>query len=533
MSQLDKIYDDLIRDVLENGVDKDDRTGTGTRSVFGRQIRFDVDLDNFPIVTEKKIIWDSLLTELVWMVQGQTNTAYLNKHDVSIWNDWANSKTNRASNVYGKQWRRWEVDGKKVIEVKKRKGPKKGEVIIPEFENKSVVDNNDLCGKTFENDQNQKFQVIEKTGVQNGNSIYTIQFEDSNSVLKNIQRPRIRYGEVKDPYNPSVKGIGCIGRPNHKNEDWYERAYNMWNSMLGRCYDKCHPSYDSYGGKGVYVSPRWKNFELFIEDIKDLPFFDEWLNGENYCLDKDYYGSNCYSKKTCLFLSEEENKLYQSNTPIIVNNKNIFITQKEFAKKHNLDSKRVSEQVRKENTRYPEWSIEKYKNKDKVVRYKRVVDQLSRTIENIRNKPDSRRHLVSAWNPSQLDEMALPPCHWAFQFYSRPTDSGKRELSIKVSQRSCDLFIGWSFNMSSYATLLAVVAEITDHDPGEMIWSGGDVHLYQNHLDKAKKVLDLPHYEAPELEISNSLKEIDDFRRQSVRLVDYEHGPFVKAPIAV
>jgi thymidylate synthase len=272
MAQLDEIYDDLIRDVLENGTDKGDRTGTGTRSVFKRQVRFDLDLDNFPIITEKKIVWNSLIHELVWMVQGQTNIAYLKRHDVSIWDEWADEGGD-VGPVYGKQWRNWE--------------------------------------------------------------------------------------------NP---------------------------------------------------------------------------NGRN-------------------------------------------------------------------------------------------IDQLQKVIDNIRKKPDSRRHVVSAWNPADIPRMGLPPCHYAYQFWSKPTEEG-RELSIGVTQRSCDLGLGVPFNWTSYATLLAVVCEITGHEPGEVVWEGGDVHVYQNHIDKMRKVLELPHFKAPRLEVGN-IESIDEFKRQSVRLQDYEHGPFVKLPVAV
>lgn len=271
MAQLDKKYDDLIKDVLENGTDSDDRTDTGTRFVFGRQVRFDVDLDAFPIITEKHIVWNSLLTELVWFVHGQTNVAYLHKNDVHIWDDWADENGD-VGPVYGYQWRNW--------------------------------------------------------------------------------------------------------------------------------------------------------------------------NGEG-------------------------------------------------------------------------------------------IDQLSGAVDMIKNNPDSRRIMVTAWNPAQIDRMGLPPCHFQYQFRSEPTPEDQpRKLHVLVSQRSCDLFLGWSFNMSSYATLLAVIAEITDHEPGEVVWQGGDIHLYQNHFEQAKQVLDLPHKEAPQLQVGN-IDNIDDFYKSSVNLVDYDSGPFVKAHIAV
>lgn len=270
MAQLDQKYDELIEDVLENGTDSGDRTGTGTRFVFGRQVRFDVDLDAFPIITEKRIVWNSVLTELVWFVHGQTNVAYLHKNDVHIWDEWAN-ESGDVGPVYGYQWRNW--------------------------------------------------------------------------------------------------------------------------------------------------------------------------NGEG-------------------------------------------------------------------------------------------IDQLQGAIDTINENPNSRRIMVTAWNPAQIDRMGLPPCHFQYQFRSEPTPEGEpRELHVLVSQRSADLFLGTPFNWSSYATLLAVVSKITNHKPGEVIWQGGDVHLYQNHFKQAKKVLELPHKEAPKLEVGD-INTIDNFYKSSVNLVNYNPGPFVKAPIA-
>lgn len=271
MAQLDTIWNDLLRDVMENGVDKGDRTGTGTRSVFGRQVRLGVSKDSFPIITEKKIHWNSLITELVWFIKGKTNVEFLHEQDVGIWDQWADEDGD-VGPVYGKQWRAWEGSG-----------------------------------------------------------------------------------------------------------------------------------------------------------------------GETY-------------------------------------------------------------------------------------------DQLKTVTQNIRNNPDSRRHVVSAWNVADLSEMGLPPCHFAYQFYSKPTPTG-RELSVKVEQRSCDLFIGVPFNFTSYAALLTILSEITGHDTGEVIWSGGDVHIYQNHFDQVEKVLGLPHFEEPSIKVED-MDVLEDVEIGSIRLQDYQHGPFVRAPVA-
>jgi len=271
MTQLDKEYDTVLQKILSQGVDDGDRTGTGTRKITGEQVRFDVSAENFPIVTKKRIVWNSLWTELVWFIQGRTNVEFLQDHGVGIWNQWAESD-GELGPIYGKQWRDW--------------------------------------------------------------------------------------------------------------------------------------------------------------------------NG---------------------------------------------------------------------------------------------TDQLQQAVDGLRKNPTSRRYVVSAWNVDDLSKMRLVPCHYSFQFVSTPQSQsdGERKLNIVVSQRSSDTFIGACYNWSSYATLLVLISKITNHNPGEVIWNGGDVHLYQNHFEQARKVIELDKtYEAPRLEIED-IDSLDDIQHSTVELKNYEHGPFIKAPIAV
>jgi thymidylate synthase len=129
--------------------------------------------------------------------------------------------------------------------------------------------------------------------------------------------------------------------------------------------------------------------------------------------------------------------------------------------------------------------------------------------------------------------MGLPPCHFSFHFVSKPQRNRNRKLHIIVNQRSADLFIGAVFNWTSYATLLALIAKLTGHEPGEVIWNGGDVHIYKNHFEQAKKVLELDKtYEPPSLKIDD-INSLDDIDHSTVELVGYESGPFIKAPVAV
>ena len=156
------------------------------------------------------------------------------------------------------------------------------------------------------------------------------------------------------------------------------------------------------------------------------------------------------------------------------------------------------------------------------------VDQISKLIEMIKKNPDSRRLIVSAWNPALVDEMALPPCHALFQFY---VANGK--LSCQLYQRSADIFLGVPFNIASYALLTLMVAQVCDLQPGEFIWSGGDCHLYANHLEQADLQLTREPLPPPTMKLNPDVKDLFAFRFEDFELVGYEAHPHIKAPVAV
>lgn len=261
-------YLDLMRHILENGVDKSDRTGTGTRSVFGHQMRFDLS-QGFPLVTTKKLHLRSIIHELLWFLQGDTNIRYLQENGVRIWNEWADENGDLGP-VYGYQWRSW-------------------------------------------------------------------------------------------------------------------------------------PTPD--GGH---------------------------------------------------------------------------------------------------------------------------IDQITQVVEQIRQKPDSRRHIVSAWNVANVGEMALPPCHTMFQFYV-----AEGRLSCQLYQRSADVFLGVPFNIASYALLTMMVAQACDLKPGDFVWTGGDCHLYSNHFDQAQLQLQRTPKSLPVMAINPEVKDIFSFSFEDFELRDYHPDPHIPAPVAV
>jgi thymidylate synthase len=261
-------YHDLMRFILLKGVQKEDRTGTGTLSVFGYQMRFDLS-EGFPLVTTKKLHLKSIIYELLWFLNGDTNVRYLQDNGVSIWNEWADEK-GELGPVYGKQWRSWQT-----------------------------------------------------------------------------------------------------------------------------------------------------------------PMGD-------------------------------------------------------------------------------------------------TIDQISQVVQQIRFNPDSRRMMVSAWNVSDISKMKLPPCHALFQFY---VADGK--LSCQLYQRSADVFLGVPFNIASYALLTMMIAQVCDLQPGEFIWTGGDTHLYLNHLEQVKLQLSREPRPLPKMLINPNVKDIFDFVYDDFTLADYHPYPAIKAPVAV
>ncbi|MFP3714013.1 thymidylate synthase [Puerhibacterium sp. TATVAM-FAB25] len=157
----------------------------------------------------------------------------------------------------------------------------------------------------------------------------------------------------------------------------------------------------------------------------------------------------------------------------------------------------------------------------------RHVDQIQQVIEQIRTNPDSRRLIVSAWNVAEISNMALPPCHLLFQFY---VADGR--LSCQLYQRSADMFLGVPFNIASYALLTHMVAQQTGLEVGEFVWTGGDCHVYDNHLEQVREQLSREAYPYPRLELAPR-DSILDYAYEDVQVVGYQHHPAIKAPVAV
>jgi len=158
----------------------------------------------------------------------------------------------------------------------------------------------------------------------------------------------------------------------------------------------------------------------------------------------------------------------------------------------------------------------------------RTIDQISNLIENIKNNPDSRRLIVSAWNVGEVDKMKLPPCHCFFQFYV-----ANDKLSCQLYQRSADIFLGVPFNIASYALLTLMIAQVTNLTPGEFVHTLGDAHIYSNHFEQVKQQLSRDAKDLPIMKINPHVKDIFSFKFDDFEILNYDPHPLIKAPVAV
>lgn len=163
----------------------------------------------------------------------------------------------------------------------------------------------------------------------------------------------------------------------------------------------------------------------------------------------------------------------------------------------------------------------------------KVIDQLKQVIENIKTNPNSRRHIVSAWNPADVEDMALPPCHCLFQFFVAPTPDGGGKLSCQLYQRSADIFLGVPFNIASYALLTHMVAQVCGLEVGDFVHTFGDAHVYHNHFDQVREQLTREPMPLPTLELNPDVTDIEGFTYGDVKLVAYKAHPHIAGKVAV
>ena len=551
-----KQYLDLLKDVLDNGTERDDRTGVGTISVFGRQIRFNMQ-DGFPAVTTKALAWKAVVSELLFFCLGSSNVRRLaeikndnksyeklnEKEKFTIWN--ANYEHQAKAlgydngflgKIYGFQWRKQYninfseceiVDDYQYIDTYQKQS----------FDKKEVVLNDKHCGEIYET-KTGKLKIIKKISPKDnysGHVYYEVQYEDTNFSCE-ARYDAIKNGNVKDPFKETIFSVGYFGQGVYYDKESfaYKKIKNLWNHMMSRCYNKLDKHYNAYGEKGVVVCKRWHNFSNFCADLELIHGFYEWATTSDYELDKDMFGAKVYSPETCIFIPKKYNGRLSINIAYEWNN-HIYIGLQHLADAMGVKYHQL-------NRHFYKHFNEKYSNVKKIdipqgkhIRYKLTIcDQLEQVINEIKSNPNSRRLVVSAWNPVDLPTMALPPCHYSFQF-----DVDGDKLSLVWFQRSVDCGTGLPFNIASYALLLHIVARMTNKIPHELIGSLGNTHIYKNHIEQVKEQLSRTPHKLPQLELPSNAdySNIDSFlksvKTSDFKLLNYEHDAPLKYPMAV
>lgn len=515
-------YLDLMRHILANGRMGDNRTDTRAKQVFGRQLRFDLQR-GFPLITTKKIHIKSVIHELLWFLKGDTNVAYLKKNKVRIWDEWRRPYTT-----------------------------------------------------------NRRVVLIDKK------SLKHVEYNGDFSSACGIK-------------------VGTIDN----------KLRSTWVRMMKRCYNKTQHNYAAYGGVGVSVCKRWHNCKTFISDVKKIPHWwykkNDW---NNYELDKDYFGSNQYSPDTCVWLQKGENNFYtRATTPVKMitpdGDEYVFVTLNDAARKNNIASSTLRRFVnfgmpktlKRGNEKWDGYVFKYVDFKSRLLRLELIpdgdlgpiygkqwrawnsgngetIDQIQNSIDLLQNNPDSRRIIVSAWNPADIPNMALAPCHTMFQFHTdvmttpervdwlvankkqdahefakkhSPRYDGdnlrqiymenpklvdgigapKRRLSCQLYQRSCDLFLGAGFNIASYALLTHMFAHVCNMAVGEFVHTFGNVHIYENHFAQCLEQLSRTPRPEPTLKIKRKVDTIDGFQFDDFDFIDYNPHPAIRAKVAV
>lgn len=518
-------YLNLLRDILNNGVDKEDRTGTGTRSVFGRQMRFDLS-EGFPLLTTRPIWFRGIVEELIWFLRGSTNAYDLPEAVQKWWLPWSDSNGDLGP-TYGQSLRAFHRESG-LNEIKQPKLPpqEKYSIILE----KPDESDDEFVGQLIDTPYGM-LQVLNTEGrTESGHRKYRVQFQKTGTVKIATKNNILR--SIKDRWSPTVAGVGYLGETIVKRNNPHFFLYSIWQGMLKRCYDKNDPMYPWYGAKGVTVHPDWHNFSVFYRDVQELTnwCYARQLRGDRiWHLDKDYYGSSVYSRTTCVWLSREDNALY-TGTPIVAVSPEGHVTyhvnQRACSRELGLSYKKINKVLKGQYKQHKGYCFE---YTDKNMRQPLPFDQVGWLLNEIRTNPNSRRLVLTTWCASRIGQCRLPPCHGLVTQFN--VTNGK--LSCSTYQRSCDVPVGVPANIASYALLTHIFAEMTGLEVGDLVYTFGDAHIYQDQIKKARLQIERTPTPLPTLKINNWGQGINDWSFDDFELMGYEPQDQIQYPVSV
>lgn len=520
-------YLDLLQRIKDEGVIKGDRTGTGTKSIFGHQMKFDL-RDGFPMLTTKKLHLRSIIHELLWFLNGDTNNRYLKENKVRIWNEWCDANQNLGK-IYGYQFRKLYELNTEEYEIATKPEPYVDDYVETENDvlDPVYVPGDEFIGKIFAGFNGAEYKVISKELVPQTSDLlsehidyYKIQFIVTKSIRTVTSNEMINAPEsIEDLYGLTVVHRGYLGGIRPETEMEFV-AYDQWEYMMNACYDEKSIGYKNHGALNKTVCKRWWNFKNFLYDFPLIHGYYELMKSyDQYRISLCEHGSDTFAPDRCMFVNiAMETKLYDKSYTAVSFEKKIHLCK-------DLDVL--------DDYMFLYRPVEL--NNDEFIRCKiKFVDQIQNCIDLIKNDPNSRRIMVCAWNPEHLDEMNLTPCHCLFQFYVSPDETGKPKwLDLQLYQRSCDTFLGVPFNIASYSLLCMMMAQVCNLEPRYFIHTMGDTHLYLNHLDQADLQLTREPRELPKMNINKEVKDLFSFKYEDFELVDYNPHPHIQAKVSV
>lgn len=507
MTRADLLLRCDIQRILNHGV-KDvnprpkypDGTPAHTFFVTHSMRQYHLDKGEFPICTLRPQAWKTGIKEILAIYQNQSNKiSEFERYGCGWWKDWAlEDGTIGKSYPYNLESHRPNEMKKKVVKVKRRVIPEEFKEftdvpmfdLLPSVDNKIYSNKYIIIGKDFEKSNevnNDRKRSYSKIQFLNNGYITTIRTDSIGKYDHNLL----------NPYDRTIYGVGYLGDyksvPNF--EEWEIRILKTkWVNMIKRCYSEKYkensPTYDD-----IFVHNEWHSFENFLKDVRYLPqyFLAREDKFKDWHLDKDYYGSNAYSKNTCVFLKLKENVTYARNNgcyKITDENGNIYydLTIAGFAQTIQEDNYRKIHKALQKSNKYKNFIIEKKNETDEYVyRYELSRNQVVELIKNIRNNPYGRRHIISFWNWANIDKKALVECAYETIWTVRG-----EYLDMFLMQRSGDMITAsgaGGINEIQYAALLMMVAKATGYKPGKFTHMVVNEQIYDRHFEQAKELV--------------------------------------------
>lgn len=493
MSKHDITYINMIKHILDHGTIRKDRTGTGTIGVFSYEMRFDVSDGSIPLLTTKQMGAKTIARELQWFLSGDTNNNTLNDMKVTIWDEWA-TDTGALGPIYGQMWRNFPAPNTLVLVRTKSKSKHHPTVTI----NKENHDNLSNIIKVLRDSPRGTDEFVVRMLFET--LMYHVHIGDEVTLHK----------FMFDAFNQTPDKVKSFVTDNIQDfiADWawvpgYEAFRNDWPTWIRHNEDmttgrKWH--YDPYyytNEDDVAIIPEWSCF------IPVHPY----VNGTSKAKRSQWIGMP-YRKDTIF------GPLYHVG--------------------------RIGASLEQQG--YNQFELED----DLVLRVNmHGRDQIKHVIQRIKTDPTCRRLIVSGWHPGltpvpgvsptynvENGYQALPPCHAFFQFYVEGENADM--LSLKLTQRSADVMLGVPYNIAQYTMLLHLVAKMTGKRPKDFIWSGGDVHIYQNHIDGAKEQIQRVPYDSPKLEVSaDENTTLLDINAGMFEITGYVHHPKIEFAVAI